>query len=567
MKKLQGRIGGLAAIIGAATLAGGATAQLRDVTQNPDIVGVPGHPADNAGIGLSFEAQKGTSPNDHGTVDIAGSSRFIISRDPGRAVRRGRQLFQRKFQVAQGNGPTTDDGIGSSGADVSRSAGFADSCAACHGRPRGSAGFGGDVATRPDSRDSPHLFGLGLQEMLADEITTELRRLRADAVAEAQRTRRAVTRNLTAKGINYGRIVANANGTVDASGVQGINQDLRIRPFFAQGGTVSIREFLVGALNAEMGLESPDIDLIAAQTGRVVTPSGMVLDGTVDFVENAPVQGPEADPDGDGVTNEIPVSIVDFLEFYLLNYFKPATGRPSQEATLGRVLFTQVGCASCHVPNLTIDRDRRAADVETVFNANQGNPLNNMFATATVLAVPDPNVPALEGAPAGLMPGLKSFVVRNFFADFKRHDLGPNFNERNYANFVAQVSGNGPGPGAPLPVEPPPVAPFNFVTRHITEPLWGVGDTPPYGHDGRSGNLQDVILRHGGEAANARSAFNALPALAQGWLLTFLRSLVLFGPDDTSSNLAPANPQTAGYPQIGHGAIALSAIFRTPGPE
>src|SRR5688572_14079595 len=92
MKKLQGRIGGLAAIIGAATLAGGATAQLRDVTQNPDILGVPGHPADNAGIGLSYEAQQGPSPNDHGAVDLAGSSRFIIARDPARAVRRGRQL-------------------------------------------------------------------------------------------------------------------------------------------------------------------------------------------------------------------------------------------------------------------------------------------------------------------------------------------------------------------------------------------------------------------------------------------------------------------------------------------
>jgi hypothetical protein len=33
-----------------------------------------------------------------------------------------------------------------------------DSCAACHGRPRGAAGFGGDVVTRPDSRDAPHLL-------------------------------------------------------------------------------------------------------------------------------------------------------------------------------------------------------------------------------------------------------------------------------------------------------------------------------------------------------------------------------------------------------------------------
>jgi hypothetical protein len=29
-------------------------------------------------------------------------------------------------------------------------------------------------------------------------------------------------------------------------------------------------------------------------------------------------------PDGDGAANEIPVSLVDYFEFYLLNYFKPA---------------------------------------------------------------------------------------------------------------------------------------------------------------------------------------------------------------------------------------------------
>ncbi len=567
MRRLHVRHTSVATLIGAVCLAGGASAQLRDVTQNPDIAGVPGHPADSAGIGISYEAEQGTSPNDHGNANLVGSSTFIIKRDPARAIRRGRQLFQRKFTVAQGQAPTTNDGLGSSGADVSRSAGLSDSCAGCHARPRGSAGFGGDVATRPDSRDTPHLFGLGIQEQLGEEITADLRGIRAEAVLIAGLIGTPVTRQLTSKGINFGSLTANPNGTVDASGVVGINQDLRIRPFFAQGGTVSIREFLVGALNAEMGMESPDIDMINAQTGPVTTPSGMVLDGTVDFVENAPVQSPTQDSDLDGVVNEVPVSIVDFMEFYLLNYFKPATGKPSQEANLGRILFTTIGCNGCHVQNLTIDSDRRVADVETVYNPALCNPFNNLFATATTFLVPDPSVPMLEGQPSGLQPAGNAFVVRNFFADFKRHNLGPNFEERNYANFVAQVSGFGPGPGAPLPVEPPPVPPFNFVIQHITEPLWGVGDTPPYGHDGRSGTLDDVILRHGGEAAAARTAYAGLPAFAQVWVQTFLRSLVLFGPDDTSSNLAAANPATPGFPQIGHGAIALSGLFRTPGPE
>ena len=66
------------------------------------------------------------------------------------------------------------DGKGDIANNLGIGAGSTDSCAACHGRPRGSAGSGGDVVTRPDSRDAPHLFGLGLKEMIADEITAEL---------------------------------------------------------------------------------------------------------------------------------------------------------------------------------------------------------------------------------------------------------------------------------------------------------------------------------------------------------------------------------------------------------
>jgi hypothetical protein len=55
-----------------------------------------------------------------------------------------------------------------------------------------------------------------------------------------------------------------------------------------------------------------DPDLTAADGGqRVVTPAGMVLDGTTDDIEGPPIGSGELDP-----------AIVDFLEFYLLNYFK-----------------------------------------------------------------------------------------------------------------------------------------------------------------------------------------------------------------------------------------------------
>ena len=110
-------------------------------------------------------------------------------------------------------------------------------------------------------------------------------------------------------------------------------------------------------------------------------------------------------------------------------------------------------------------------------------------------------------------PFLQPFLVRDMFTDFKRHDLGPNFHEQDFNGAVR--------------------------TQFMTMPLWGVGSTAPYGHDGRSINLEEVILRHGGEAQASREAFAQLSEEEQNAVLRFLASLVLFPPDDTASNLDP----------------------------
>jgi hypothetical protein len=81
------------------------------------------------------------------------------------------------------------------------------------------------VATRPDSRDAPHLFGLGLKEMLADEIPDDLRDIRARAVFDARRFGFPQTRTLTSRGIHYGAIRAFPSGNVDTSNVDGVNAD------------------------------------------------------------------------------------------------------------------------------------------------------------------------------------------------------------------------------------------------------------------------------------------------------------------------------------------------------
>jgi len=274
----------------------------------------------------------------------------------------------------------------------------------------------------------------------------------------------------------------------------------------------------------------------------------MLLPGTIDAIEGPTAASVTSDGDLDGVVNEIPQSIVDFEEFYVLHYFKAGTQvtpTNSNAVTMGRATFTAIGCATCHRPTFTIASDRRVADLETNFSdftpatpMTSGNPLNRLFAVASLfLTVTDD----MMGLPTLKRHSNHSFVVRNIFTDFKRHDLGANFHERNYEGTIS--------------------------TLFITEPLWGAGTTAPYGHDGRSDTLEDVILRHASTAgttseANASAvAFAALTPTAKSFVIDFLQSLVLFPPDDTASNLQPINPAAANFPQNGHGAIALTPLF------
>ena len=265
-----------------------------------------------------------------------------------------------------------------------------------------------------------------------------------------------------------------------------------------------------------------------------MTPAGMVLDGNVDAIEAPPVRSAAEDGDGDGIVNEIDSALIDYLEFYLLNYFKSATYKQTSRTHWGQQRLQEFGCTTCHIPNLTINHDRRVADVETLYDPDNGI-MNGLFATATPLFITTDDG---SGFPTLKEPAGGAFLVQNIYTDFKRHDLGPAFWERNFDGTLA--------------------------TEFLTEPLWGVGSTSPYGHDGRSINLREVILRHGGAAQAARQAFANAVQSQQEELIAFLESLVLFPPPDTASNLDQGSPAQPDFPQRGHGSIALSVLFNDP---
>jgi CxxC motif-containing protein (DUF1111 family) len=63
------------------------------------------------------------------------------------------------------------------------------------------------------------------------------------------------------------------------------------------------------------------------------------------------------------------------------------------------------------------------------------------------------------------------------------------------------------------------------VGEYRTAPLWGVGSSGPWLHDGRADTLTDAILGHAGEAEAARERFSVLTPAEQAELTAFLESL------------------------------------------
>lgn len=226
-----------------------------------------------------------------------------------------------------------------------------------------------------------------------------------------------MTLPLLSKGISFGLITAHADGTLDTSDVEGVDDDLRVKPFFARGLHFSMRQFDVGAFQAELGLQSHDPDLHAACSGAgVVTPAGMeFLPEDAASVTCPPVSSPIEDADGDDVVNEVHPAIEDHLEFYLLNYFKPALGQQTNRTKQGFKLMAQIECTSCHIRDLLIKHDRRVADVETVFDpAKAQGSFNRLFATAITRFV---EIDDDSGHPTLKSPKGDPFEVRNIFTD------------------------------------------------------------------------------------------------------------------------------------------------------
>lgn len=390
----------------------------------------------------------------------------------------------------------------------------AQSCASCHGQPvqDGAGNAANNVHRDPThsgniskfiQRNTTSLFGLGALQRLAEEMTVDLFAQRKAAyTASCAQGGISITANLVSKGVSFGSTDVKCTGFYTGATIVGVNSDLIVRPFQWKGSTASLRVFNREAAHDELGMQAQEL-----------LPT--FLDG-----------------DGDGVVNELSVGDITALTIYLAAQPRPTskvelsglglipalTTAQSDEIALGSTTFDQLGCNGCHVRQLKL--------VDPIFNEPS---LNSNYRDAMFPGGQNPTTYGLDPAwptkfdlthdqkdnvlldtNGNVAFRLGSFAtdaqgqaVIELLSDLKRHNMGAGL-----AEAIDEV-----GTGASV-----------FMTR----PLWGVGSTAPYLHDGRATTLTEAILEHGGEAQTAQTAFLALPLASQKALIAFLDNQVLF---------------------------------------
>jgi len=328
------------------------------------------------------------------------------------------------------------------------------------------------------------MFGAGPIEMLAREMTTDLQALRKSALAEAREQDSLATVTLVTKGINFGELTMAPDGAQDSSGIEGVDHDLIIKPFHQSGTKVSLRQFSANAMNQHHGMQAEER-----------------------FDLNPDILDPDFDQDG--VTRELTIGDITAVTLFQAALATPGRVLPDDperraDAVRGEEIFDRIGCASCHVPALTLE-SRFFSDPNPF---NPANTMTDMSQTVSFDMTLDGPQPRLERSGEGA-------IVRAF-TDLKRHSLCDPADQPDAIRFFCNES---------LRDSRPDVAGRHGSEFFLTRKLWDVGSSAPYGHRGDLTTVSEAILMHGGEGRASRDAFNELIFADQRAVVEFLLSL------------------------------------------
>ncbi len=462
---------------------------------------------------------------------LADGAEFEIGR--ARLIRHGRDLFNAMWTPQEGGGRRLINGVGAALADPDSPLDFprnfnpisapdSNSCAGCHNLPR--SGGGGDYVTNvqvlgqrfdhvtfdhgdavamrgaldeegkfptldeiANSRATPGMFGSGYIEMLARQMTVDLRAIAA-AMAPGE------LRELTTKGVRFGTLARNLDGTWDVSAVTGLPPaslassdqtppSLILRPFHQVGAVVSLREFTNNAFNHHHGMQS---------TERF---------------------GIDQDPDGDGVVGELTRADVTAATVYQATLAVPGRRipryRPVERAVLlGEEKFAEIGCADCHVPALPLG-DYGWAYVEPNPFHSEGNlqsgEVEDYRINLNSKYLPQPRLRARDGV---------TWVPA--FTDLKLHDVTTGPDDPNCELLDQHAAGT------------PEM--FDGNCRFLTKKLWGAASEPPYYHHGKYMTLRAAIEAHAGEAQVSADGWRALTDDERDGIIEFLKTLQVLPP-------------------------------------
>ncbi|MCG6879411.1 MAG: hypothetical protein LJE96_09730 [Deltaproteobacteria bacterium] len=219
----------------------------------------------------------------------------------------------------------------------------------------------------------PFLFGSGGVELLAKEMTADLQKLKEEA-----RDNPGTSIELTTKGIRFGRIYYDNEGIIDTTGVEGIDDDLVVRPFGRKGEFATVRGFDVLAMQFHFGMQ------------------------TVEDV------GEDVDADGDRVFNEILVGEISALHIFNTTLDRPIIEKHGNAEKEGFQIFKQIGCALCHRPVL----HTKSRVLTYSFPEIETDPGANVFYWVDLTKR------------TNFRRNRQGGIIVPLFSDLKRHDLG-----------------------------------------------------------------------------------------------------------------------------------------------
>ena len=349
-----------------------------------------------------------------------------------------------------------------------------------------------------NERNTLGMFGSGFIELLAREMTSDLHQIKETAIKQAKEKQISVTKKLITKGVNFGEITAEPDGYLKLNRIEGVDEDLIIKPFHQKGLAASLREFTVRSINAHHGIQATEMF------------------------------GLNIDADNDGVVNEITAGDITALTLFQATLPMPSKSIPKTDiertaAIKGEKLFSQIGCNYCHISEL---------------------PLSNL-----VFTEPSPyNPPGVLSEEMVTNPFKIDLATLNNHIKLKKNDKGefliPVFTDlkrHNMGTTLTEVKAHPRARQTQIPsIQELGVEPEMWLTKK----LWGLNSEPPFLHHGRATLLSEAIIMHDGEGLNSRNEFIQLSNEDQAAIIEFLQTLEILHQEPQLTSLISKENET-----------------------